>query len=62
MPEPIGVEFKNTYNLLELWLRLKARYYFTMMKRVPTVSDAGFLGVNARQKETGNPLRISKSI
>ncbi|PTO87490.1 pilus assembly protein TadB [Vibrio splendidus] len=55
MPEPIGVEFKNTYNLLNYGYDLRLAI-LQMTERVPTVSMLAFSSAVMLQKETGGNL------
>ncbi|WP_261884815.1 type II secretion system F family protein [Vibrio pomeroyi] len=55
MPEPIGVEFKNTYNLLNYGYDLRLAI-LQMSERVPTVSMLAFSSAVMLQKETGGNL------
>lgn len=55
MPEPIGVEFKNTYNLLNYGYDLRLAI-MQMTERVPTVSMLAFSSAVMLQKETGGNL------
>ncbi|MCC4818988.1 pilus assembly protein TadB [Vibrio lentus] len=55
MPEPIGFEFKNTYNLLNYGYDLRLAI-LQMTERVPTVSMLAFSSAVMLQKETGGNL------
>lgn len=55
MPEPIGVEFKNTYNLLNYGYDLRLAI-LQMAERAPTVSMLAFSSAVMLQKETGGNL------
>ncbi|MFA0501962.1 type II secretion system F family protein, partial [Vibrio sp. 10N.222.46.A1] len=55
MPEPIGVEFKNTYNLLNYGYDLRLAI-MQMTERAPTVSMLAFSSAVMLQKETGGNL------
>ncbi|WP_299127625.1 type II secretion system F family protein [uncultured Vibrio sp.] len=55
MPEPIGGEFKNTYNLLNYGYDLRLAI-LQMSERVPTVSMLAFSSAVMLQKETGGNL------
>lgn len=55
MPDPIGVEFKNTYNLLNYGYDLRLAI-LQMSERVPTVSMLAFSSAVMLQKETGGNL------
>ena len=55
MPDPIGSEFKNTYNLLNYGYDLRLAI-LQMAERVPTVSMLAFSSAVMLQKETGGNL------
>ncbi|KWU00503.1 MULTISPECIES: type II secretion system F family protein [Vibrio] len=55
MPEPIGGEFKNTYNLLNYGYDLRLAI-LQMSERIPTVSMLAFSSAVMLQKETGGNL------
>ncbi|OEE71381.1 type II secretion system F family protein [Vibrio splendidus] len=55
LPDPIGVEFKNTYNLLNYGYDLRLAI-LQMTERVPTVSMLAFSSAVMLQKETGGNL------
>ncbi|WP_423839800.1 type II secretion system F family protein [Vibrio mytili] len=55
MPEPIGPEFKNTFNLLNYGYDMRLAI-MQMIERVPTVSMMAFSSAVLLQKETGGNL------
>lgn len=55
LPDPIGIEFKNTYNLLNYGYDLRLAI-LQMAERVPTVSMLAFSSAVMLQKETGGNL------
>lgn len=55
MPDPIGTEFKNTYNLLNFGYDIRLAI-MQMAERVPTVSMLAFASAVMLQKETGGNL------
>lgn len=55
LPDPIGTEFKNTYNLLNYGYDLRLAI-LQMAERVPTVSMLAFSSAVMLQKETGGNL------
>ncbi|UTT84044.1 type II secretion system F family protein [Vibrio pelagius] len=55
LPDPIGTEFKNTYNLLNYGYDLRLAI-LQMTERVPTVSMLAFSSAVMLQKETGGNL------
>ncbi|MEI8633727.1 type II secretion system F family protein [Vibrio sp. PP-XX7] len=55
MPEPIGVEFKNTFNLLNYGYDMRLAI-MQMADRTPTVSMLAFSSAVLLQKETGGNL------
>ncbi|WP_299692952.1 type II secretion system F family protein [uncultured Vibrio sp.] len=55
LPDPIGGEFKNTYNLLNYGYDLRLAI-LQMAERVPTVSMLAFSSAVMLQKETGGNL------
>ncbi|KJY85015.1 pilus assembly protein TadB [Vibrio galatheae] len=55
MPAPIGVEFKNTYNLLNYGYDMRMAI-MQMAERTPTVSMLAFSSAVLLQKETGGNL------
>lgn len=55
MPDPIGTEFRNTYNLLNFGYDIRLAI-MQMAERVPTVSMLAFASAVMLQKETGGNL------
>lgn len=55
MPEPIGIEFKNTFNLLNYGYDMRLAI-MQMADRTPTVSMLAFSSAVLLQKETGGNL------
>lgn len=55
MPAPIGVEFKNTFNLLNYGYDMRMAI-MQMAERTPTVSMLAFSSAVLLQKETGGNL------
>ncbi|MBU2898561.1 type II secretion system F family protein [Vibrio hepatarius] len=55
MPDPIGVEFKNTFNLLNYGYDMRMAI-MQMAERTPTVSMLAFSSAVILQKETGGNL------
>ncbi len=55
MPDPIGVEFKNTFNLLNYGYDMRLAI-MQMAERTPTVSMLAFSSAVLLQKETGGNL------
>ncbi|MEF1185235.1 type II secretion system F family protein, partial [Vibrio sinaloensis] len=55
MPDPIGTEFKNTFNLLNFGYDMRMAI-MQMAERTPTVSMLAFSSAVLLQKETGGNL------